>query len=77
MLLERIMILHVLYIYTNKLIQTLVKMNGNVYSKYFDLTLKLITISTFTPKYFTQIDMEKKKDTKLDHNIKTKARVLK
>lgn len=52
-------------------------MNGNVYSKYFDLTLKLITISTFTPKYFTQIDMEKKKDTKLDHNIKTKARVLK
>lgn len=77
MLLERIMILHVLYIYTNKLIQTLVKMNGNVYSNYFDLTLKLITISTFTPKYFTQIDMEKKKDTKLDHNIKTKARVLK
>lgn len=39
--------LHVLYIYTNKLIQTLVKMNGNVYSKYFDLTLKLTTISTF------------------------------
>lgn len=77
MLLERIMILHVLYIYTNKLIQTLVKMNENVYSKYFDLTLKLITTSTFTPKYFTQIDMEKKKDTKLDHNIKTKARVLK
>lgn len=71
------MILHVLYIYTNKVIQTLVKMNGNVYSKYFYLTLKLITISTFTPKYFTQIDMEKKKDTKLDHNIKTKARVLK
>lgn len=52
-------------------------MNGNVYSKYFDFTLKLITISTFTPKYFTQIDMEKKKDTKLDHNIKTKAGVLK
>lgn len=71
------MILHVLYIYTNKVIQTLVKMNGNVYSKYFYLTLKLITISTFTPKYFTQIDMEKKKDTKLDHNIKTKAMVLK